>query len=276
MTDIRLKQVAIRLGQGDKHFAINDVDLHIQEGEFVVLVGPSGSGKSTVLRAIAGLEEISQGEIWLGDQRVDQIPPMQRGLAMVFQNYALYPNMTVAQNMGFALKLSGVSKSQINERIQNVAKMLKIEHLLQHKPKELSGGQRQRVAIGRAIVRQPKAFLFDEPLSNLDASLRNHMRIELLNLHRELGATMVYVTHDQIEAMTLADRIVLFSTNGLEQVGTPDTLFHRPHNRYVAEFIGSPKMNILPATCSDKDILFRTGEYFASVDCRKLRVKALI
>ncbi|OQK18613.1 hypothetical protein AU255_12605 [Methyloprofundus sedimenti] len=260
MANITLKNVGIELGSGDKAFAIHGISIDIAEGEFIVFVGPSGSGKSTVLRAIAGLESIAQGEIWIGDERVDQSPPTKRGLAMVFQNYALYPNMTVAENMGFALKLARVSRSQIKDQVYEAAALLRIEHLLTRKPKELSGGQRQRVAIGRAIVRHPKAFLFDEPLSNLDAGLRNHMRIELLNLHRKLDATMLYVTHDQVEAMTLADRIVLFSTNGVEQIGTPQALFNNPINRYVAEFIGTPKMNMLPAHMEKDAVVLSSGE----------------
>ncbi len=247
MSDIQLQDVHIRLGSGERVFNLKDVNINIRHGEFIVIVGGSGTGKSTLLRAIAGLEDIFSGQILIGDQRVDQLPPAKRGLAMVFQNYALYPHMTVAQNIGFSLRLAGVNKKAIEEQVEEAAMRLQIDHLLERKPSELSGGQRQRVAIGRCIVRNPQAFLFDEPLSNLDTGLRNHLRIELLQLHRQLGVTSLYVTHDQIEAMTLADRIVLLSTNGIEQIGTPEELFERPRNLYTAKFIGSPSINLLSA-----------------------------
>lgn len=246
MAKIELKKVGIRLGSGAQQFNLTDISLSIAHGEFVVFVGPSGSGKSTLLRAIAGLQEISAGEIWIGERRADTMSPSKRGIAMVFQNYALYPHMTVAENMGFALRLAGRARAEIAREVQSAAESLQIEHLLDRKPKALSGGQRQRVAIGRALVRDPDAFLLDEPLSNLDAGLRSHMRAELKSLHRRLGSTMVYVTHDQIEAMTLADRIVILSRSGLEQIGTPMELFRRPASRYVAEFVGTPKMNTWP------------------------------
>jgi len=245
MSDIRLEKVSIRLGQGSRTFTLTELDLHIKQGEFIVIVGGSGTGKSTLLRAVAGLEEISGGAIWLGDRRIDKLPPAQRGLAMVFQNYALYPNMTVAENIGFSLRLARRSRADIEAQVSKTAQRLQIDHLLARKPNELSGGQRQRVAIGRAIVRNPKAFLFDEPLSNLDTGLRNHLRVELLSLHRQLGVTSLYVTHDQVEAMTLADRIVLLNTTGVEQIGTLDELFESPRNIFVAKFIGTPTINLV-------------------------------
>ena len=248
MSHIRLQDVSIRLGKGDKSFCLGGVNIDIRRGEFVVIVGGSGTGKSTLLRAIAGLEDISGGQIWIGEQRVDTLPPAQRGLAMVFQNYALYPHMTVAENIGFSMKLAKLPRPRIAEAVMQAATRLRIEKLLERKPAELSGGQRQRVAIGRAIVRSPAAFLFDEPLSNLDTALRNHLRIELLMLHRQLGVTSLYVTHDQIEAMTLADRIVLLSPQGVEQIGTPEELFESPANLYAAKFIGTPTINLLPAS----------------------------
>lgn len=225
---------------------IKGVDLDIHDREFVVFVGPSGCGKSTLLRMIAGLEEISSGDLLIDGERVNDVPPDKRGLAMVFQTYALYPHMTVAENMAFSLRLAGMSKQQRFERARDVARILQLEPLLNRKPKELSGGQRQRVAIGRALVRNPKVFLFDEPLSNLDAALRVQMRLELASLHDTLQATMIYVTHDQVEAMTLADKIVVLNGGFVEQVGTPLELYHHPRNLFVAGFIGSPKMNFLP------------------------------
>ncbi len=224
---------------------LHGIDLDIKDGEFVVFVGPSGCGKSTLLRAIAGLEDITAGELYIGGKLCNDIPPSKRGIAMVFQSYALYPHMTVAENMAFGLKLAGLDKKQMKEAVDRAAKILRIEPLLQRKPKELSGGQRQRVAIGRAIVRKPEVFLFDEPLSNLDAALRVQMRIEITKLHRDLSSTMIYVTHDQIEAMTLADRIAVLSDGVIEQVGSPLELYHHPCNLFVAGFIGSPKMNFI-------------------------------
>jgi multiple sugar transport system ATP-binding protein len=247
MSDIRLEKVHIRLGKGERVFTLDDVNIDIKEGEFIVIVGGSGTGKSTLLRAIAGLENIHSGKIMIGDKRVDKLPPAKRGLAMVFQNYALYPHMTVAENIGFSLKLAGTGKEKIDNAVHTAAHRLQIDHLLERRPAELSGGQRQRVAIGRAIVRDPEAFLFDEPLSNLDTGLRNHLRIELLQLHRQLGVTSLYVTHDQIEAMTLADRILLLSTEGVEQIGTPEELFEFPENIFTAKFIGTPSINLLSA-----------------------------
>jgi multiple sugar transport system ATP-binding protein len=224
---------------------IKGVDLHIDNKEFIVFVGPSGCGKSTLLRLVAGLEDITSGKMMFDGEEVNDLPPAERGIAMVFQSYALYPHMSVYDNMAFGLKLAKVGQGGIEERVGQAAKILQIEHLLDRKPKQLSGGQRQRVAIGRAIVRDPKVFLFDEPLSNLDAALRVQMRIEIAKLHRELDATMIYVTHDQVEAMTLADRIVVLNSGRVEQYGSPLELYHHPQNLFVAGFIGSPKMNFL-------------------------------
>ncbi len=232
---------------------IRDVDLDIEPGEFCVFVGPSGCGKSTLLRMIAGLEEISAGTIAIGDRVVNAVDPAERGVAMVFQSYALYPHMTVEENMGFGLRMTGVAKDVIRERVRVAAGILQLEPFLKRKPKALSGGQRQRVAIGRAIVRDPQVFLFDEPLSNLDAELRVAMRLEIARLHQELDAsTMVYVTHDQTEAMTLADKIVVLRLGRVEQVGAPLALYDDPANRFVAGFIGSPRMNFLAATVAQK------------------------
>jgi len=224
---------------------LHGIDLDIGKGEFVVLVGPSGCGKSTLLRLISGLEEISGGELFLDGKRINDTTPSQRGMAMVFQSYALYPHMTVAQNMGFALRMAKAPKAEIDVRVNEVAQILQLEPLLERKPKQLSGGQRQRVAIGRALVRDPSVFLFDEPLSNLDAELRVQMRVEIARLHQKLKTTMIYVTHDQVEAMTLADRIVVMQNGYVEQVGTPLELYHQPANVFVAQFIGSPKMNLM-------------------------------
>ncbi len=225
---------------------IKGVDLEIADGEFMVFVGPSGCGKSTTLRMIAGLETVTAGDLHIGGNRANDLRPADRGAAMVFQSYALYPHMTVAENMGFALKMAGVSSAQRTEQVQHAAEVLRITDLLGRFPKELSGGQRQRVAIGRAIVRKPKVFLFDEPLSNLDAALRVNMRIELSRLHKELGTTMIYVTHDQVEAMTLGDRIAVFNRGVVEQLGPPMELYNRPANEFVATFIGAPRINLIP------------------------------
>jgi multiple sugar transport system ATP-binding protein len=244
MASVRLR--GIRKQYGDNP-VIKGVDLDIEDGQFVVFVGPSGCGKSTLLRMIAGLEDITAGTLELGGVVSNSVEPAQRGIAMVFQSYALYPHMTVAENMGFALKLAKVPKDEIAERVTRAAEILQIGHLLARKPKALSGGQRQRVAIGRAIVRKPEVFLFDEPLSNLDAALRAQTRVELARLHRELNATMIYVTHDQVEAMTLGQKIVVFNGGHIEQVGTPLELYERPANLFVASFLGSPRMNFLKA-----------------------------
>ncbi|NIZ09117.1 ABC transporter ATP-binding protein [Pseudooceanicola sp. HF7] len=229
---------------------IKGIDLEVQEGEFVVFVGPSGCGKSTLLRMIGGLEEISRGDLLIDGRKATSEAPSQRGLTMVFQSYALYPHMSVAENMGFSLKTAGAPKKEIDAKVNEAAEVLKLEALLDRRPKDLSGGQRQRVAIGRSIVRDPTAFLFDEPLSNLDAALRVEMRYEIAKLHQRLKKAMIYVTHDQVEAMTLADRIVVLDAGKIAQVGTPRELYERPANLFVAQFIGSPKMNVLPCTSS--------------------------
>ncbi len=227
---------------------LRDINLTVRDGEFMVFVGPSGCGKSTLLRTIAGLEDISGGTLTIGGQVVNDVPPAERGIAMVFQSYALYPHMDLYENMAFGLKLAKVPKVEIDSAVQQAAKILHIEHLLERKPKDLSGGQRQRVAIGRAIVRKPDVFLFDEPLSNLDSALRMSMRYEFAKLHEELKTTMIYVTHDQVEAMTLADRIVVLNAGRIEQIGAPLDLYEHPCNRFVAGFIGSPRMNFIEAT----------------------------
>ncbi|MFT7721879.1 MAG: sn-glycerol-3-phosphate ABC transporter ATP-binding protein UgpC [Roseateles sp.] len=245
MAELRLRGLRKRYAGGAE--VLKGIDLDIPDGEFTVFVGPSGCGKSTLLRLIAGLEDADAGEIHIGGRSVGALDPSARGVAMVFQSYALYPHMTVEQNMGFALKMAGQPRAAVRERVGQVAEVLRIGHLLQRKPRELSGGQRQRVAIGRAIVRRPAVFLFDEPLSNLDAALRVQMRIELARLHRELGTTMIYVTHDQVEAMTLGDRIAVFNAGCVEQVGSPLALFEQPASRFVAGFLGTPTMNFLPA-----------------------------
>ncbi|WP_233808569.1 ABC transporter ATP-binding protein [Paraburkholderia sp. HP33-1] len=245
MGELVLRNVSKTYGEGPQ--VIQGIDLHIPDGQFTVFVGPSGCGKSTMLRMIAGLESVTGGDIMIDGVRVNDLQPVDRGISMVFQSYALYPHMTVAENMGFSLKLSGKSKAEVREAVGRAAEILQITHLLERKPKALSGGQRQRVAIGRAIVRKPRVFLFDEPLSNLDAALRVQMRIELAKLHRELGTTMIYVTHDQVEAMTLGQQIVVFNKGRIEQTGAPLDLYERPANRFVGGFIGSPQMNMLAA-----------------------------
>jgi len=242
MANVTLKNIRKNY---DKTEVIHGVDLDINSGEFIVFVGPSGCGKSTLLRMIAGLEDITEGEISIGGEIVNKIIAAERGVAMVFQSYALYPHMTVFDNMAFALKQAKTPVDEIQRRVKEAAKILQIENLFERLPKQLSGGQRQRVAIGRAIVRDPKVFLFDEPLSNLDAALRVQTRIEIAKLHNQLTATMIYVTHDQVEAMTLADRIVVINQGIIEQVGTPVEIYNSPTNQFVAEFIGSPKMNMI-------------------------------
>ena len=243
MGSIRLENVEKWFGQLQ---VIKGIDLDISDGELVIFVGPSGCGKSTLLRMIAGLEETSRGQILLDGKDVTDKVPSERELSMVFQSYALYPHMTVGQNMGFALKTAGAPSSEINEKVAHAANILKLDDYLERRPKMLSGGQRQRVAIGRAIVREPKGFLFDEPLSNLDASLRVEMRFEIAKLHKRLNTTMIYVTHDQVEAMTLADKIVVLKDGQIMQAGAPRELYERPANLFVAQFIGSPKMNVIP------------------------------
>ncbi|MBC15745.1 MAG: glycerol-3-phosphate ABC transporter ATP-binding protein [Desulfovibrio sp.] len=250
MANVQLKKVIKRYGSVE---VVHGIDLEIQDNEFIVLVGPSGCGKSTVLRMVAGLEEISGGEIVIGDRVVNQESPKDRNVAMVFQNYALYPHMSVRENMGFSLKMSKWSKEDINAKVAEVAHILELEPYLDRKPSELSGGQRQRVAMGRAMVREPDVFLFDEPLSNLDAQLRTQMRMELRKMHMRLATTTIYVTHDQIEAMTLADRIVILKDGHIQQVGTPIDVFEDPNNVFVAQFIGNPPMNILEGVCHIQD-----------------------
>jgi|TARA_B100001093_G_scaffold147814_1_gene140531 multiple sugar transport system ATP-binding protein len=246
---------SIKLHAVEKWFddlqVIKGIDLEIMDGEFIILVGPSGCGKSTLLRMIGGLEDTSRGSIILDDADVTDQPPSKRGLSMVFQSYALYPHMTVRENMGFSLKVAGTQKEEIDNKVGEAAQILKLEQLLDRRPKDLSGGQRQRVAIGRSIVRAPTAFLFDEPLSNLDASLRVEMRVELASLHQTLKTTMVYVTHDQVEAMTLADRIVVLESGQVAQIGTPKQLYEQPANLFVAQFVGSPKMNIFKNSAAE-------------------------
>ncbi len=250
MADVKLTNVKKSFGAVD---VIKGVDLEINKGEFVVFVGPSGCGKSTLLRMISGLEDITSGELQIGGQVMNDVDPSQRGVAMVFQTYALYPHMTVRENMGFALRYAGVPKDEVKAKVDAAATILGLEPLMDRKPKALSGGQRQRVAIGRAIVRDPKVFLFDEPLSNLDAELRVHMRIEIARLHRKLGTTIVYVTHDQVEAMTLADKIVVLRSGLIEQVGAPLELYDNPANTFVAGFIGSPRMNFFEGRVAGGD-----------------------
>jgi multiple sugar transport system ATP-binding protein len=248
MAEVSLRHVYKRYPKGD---AVKDVNLEIKDGEFIVLVGPSGCGKSTTLRMIAGLEEISDGELFIGGKQVNHVPPRDRDIAMVFQSYALYPHMTVFDNMAFGLAVRGFDPAEIKRRVQEAAESLGLVEYLSRLPKELSGGQRQRVAMGRAIVRRPQVFLFDEPLSNLDANLRVRMRAEIAQLHKRLKATTVYVTHDQVEAMTLADRIVVMKAGIVQQVGAPLEVFAQPKNQFVASFLGSPPMNFLSGKVSD-------------------------
>ncbi len=244
MGNLTLKSVAKSFGTVD---VLKGIDLEVKDGEFVIFVGPSGCGKSTLLRTIAGLEDISSGEIVIDGREVSAVPPAKRGIAMVFQSYALYPHLTVKDNMGLGLKQAGTPKDEIEARVANASSLLSLGPYLERRPAELSGGQRQRVAIGRAIVREPTLFLFDEPLSNLDAALRVQTRLEIARLHRRLKATMIYVTHDQVEAMTLADKIVVLNAGRIEQVGSPMELYNRPANLFVAGFIGSPQMNFIDA-----------------------------
>ena len=251
MARVTLEGVRKEYRDGTVHVAVHGVDLEVQDGEFVVLVGPSGCGKSTTLRMIAGLESITAGRLRIGEREVNDLPPKDRDIAMVFQNYALYPHMSVYENMAFALTLRKLPKAEIDRRVRDAARILGLEAVLGRRPKQLSGGQRQRVAVGRAIVRQPQVFLFDEPLSNLDAKLRVQMRREIARLHRELGATMIYVTHDQVEAMTLGDRIVVLNAGHVQQIDTPLALYERPRNRFVAGFIGSPAMNFISGEIVD-------------------------
>jgi multiple sugar transport system ATP-binding protein len=257
MASISLRK--LRKTYGNALTVVHDIDLEIKDKEFIILVGPSGCGKSTTLRMIAGLEEISSGELYIGDTLVNDIAPKDRDIAMVFQNYALYPHMTVYKNMAFGLELRKAPKAEIDRKVKEAAKILDIEHLLNRKPKALSGGQRQRVALGRAMVRDPSVFLLDEPLSNLDAKLRTTMRSEISKLHKRLETTFIYVTHDQVEAMTMADRIVVMRDGHIQQVDTPQNLYDHPCNMFVAGFIGSPQMNMLPVTVKETD-----GRYVAA------------
>jgi len=274
MADLKLNKVIKRFGEVQ---TIHGVDLDIKHGEFVVFVGPSGCGKSTLLRMIAGLETISDGEVIIDGLTVNDVSPSDRGIAMVFQSYALYPHMTVKENMSFGLRLAKRPKEEIEQRVGEAARILKLEPLLDRLPKQLSGGQRQRVAIGRTIVRNPKVFLFDEPLSNLDAELRVQMRVEISKLHEQLGNTMVYVTHDQVEAMTMADKIVVLRDGRVEQVGAPLELYHNPVNQFVAGFIGSPRMNFLNAKVLKMDgikarLELTGGEQFSMTLDRPVKV----
>ena len=246
MASLSFRNIIKRYGHGPKaNQVIHGVNAEVKDGEFIVIVGPSGCGKSTLLRMVAGLEEISGGELRIGDRVVNNLEPAQRDIAMVFQNYALYPHMTNFENMAYGLKIAKVPKDEIQRRVDKAAKILELSHLLERKPRELSGGQRQRVAMGRAIVRQPQVFLFDEPLSNLDAKLRAQTRLEIQKLHRELGITSLFVTHDQVEAMTLAQRMIVMNAGNMEQFGTPEEVYHTPASTFVASFIGSPPMNLL-------------------------------
>ena len=249
MADISIRKVRKSYG---KQEVVHGVDLDVADGAFVVILGPSGCGKSTLLRMIAGLEEISQGEIRISDRVVNELEPRERGCAMVFQNYALYPHMTVAENIGYALKVAGMARAERREKVAAVARTVGLQEFLDRKPGQLSGGQRQRVAMARAMIREPEVFLFDEPLSNLDAALRVNMRVEIMQLHQQLDATMVYVTHDQVEAMTMADRIVVLNKGIIEQVGSPLDLYNKPNSVFVAGFIGSPKMNLISGAVAVK------------------------
>ena len=266
MSGVTLSNVIKKYGDVQ---VIHGIDLEIENGEFCVFVGPSGCGKSTLMRMVAGLEETTSGQITIGTRDVTRLDPSQRGVAMVFQTYALYPHMTVAENMGFGLRMNGVPKAEIANKVAEAARILKLEPLLERKPKALSGGQRQRVAIGRTIVRGPEVFLFDEPLSNLDAELRVDMRVEIASLHKQIGATMIYVTHDQVEAMTLADKIVVLRAGRIEQVGAPLDLYRDPDNRFVAGFIGSPAMNFLPGEVANGAVSIPALKEALELDVKK-------
>jgi multiple sugar transport system ATP-binding protein len=258
MADVSLRGISKSYGKVE---VLHDVGIEVKDGEFVVFVGPSGCGKSTLLRIIAGLEEISKGELYIGGRLVNEVPPADRGIAMVFQSYALYPHMTVYKNMAFGLKFAKTNKAETDRRVREAAEILQLTPYLERKPRDLSGGQRQRVAIGRAIVREPSVFLFDEPLSNLDAALRINTRIEIAKLHRSLKATTIYVTHDQVEAMTLATKIVVLNQGRVEQIGPPLELYHHPQNQFVAGFIGSPKMNFVKGQVLSVDARGLTVDY---------------
>jgi multiple sugar transport system ATP-binding protein len=269
MSSVKLERISRKFAsaatlQQQRFIGIDDISFEIPDGEFWVLVGPSGCGKSTLLRIIAGLETATSGHLYIGDRLVDRVPARQRDVAMVFQNYALYPHMTVAENLAFGMQMRGMDRSQIAQRITDVAKSLQIDTLLDRKPKQLSGGQQQRVALGRAIARSPQVFLLDEPLSNLDAGLRDDTRTELKQLHQQVGITTIYVTHDCVEAMTLADRIVVLDRGYIQQIGTPQEIYHHPANQMVATFIGTPPMNIMPATYQDRSWQIGTSQ----ISCR--------
>lgn len=257
-----LKLQAVTKSWDGKTQVIQPLTLDVADGEFIVMVGPSGCGKSTLLRMVAGLERVTSGDIWIDRQRVTEMEPKDRGIAMVFQNYALYPHMSVEENMAWGLKIRGMGKGHIEERVKEAARILELDGLLKRRPRELSGGQRQRVAMGRALVRDPKAFLFDEPLSNLDAKLRHKMRGEIRKIHQRMGRTTIYVTHDQTEAMTMADRIVVLNAGHIEQVGTPEELYRNPDNLFVAGFIGTPEINTLKGVIQHGEIVLNNGYRF--------------
>ncbi|MBE9011220.1 ABC transporter ATP-binding protein [Pseudanabaenaceae cyanobacterium LEGE 13415] len=263
MATVRLDRITRRFS---KSAAVEEITFEIPDGEFWVLVGPSGCGKSTILRTIAGLEMATSGSLFIGDRLMNQVPARQRDVAMVFQNYALYPHLSVAENIAFGLKMRQTEPKTIQERVESVARILEISHLLDRKPRQLSGGQQQRVALGRAIARQPQVFLLDEPLSNLDAQLRDGTRTELKQLHQQVGITTVYVTHDQVEAMTLADRIVVLDRGKIQQIGTPQQIYDRPINRMVATFLGSPPMNLMPATFTGSSVQIGNQSFPVSLD----------
>jgi multiple sugar transport system ATP-binding protein len=271
MATVSLRKLSKRFGNME---VVHDIDLDVTDREFIALVGPSGCGKSTTLRMIAGLEEISGGLIEIGGRVVNDLPPRSRNISMVFQSYALYPHMTVRENLGFSLKIAGAAKDEMDRRVAEASAILGLDQLLERRPSQLSGGQRQRVAMGRAIVRDPDVFLFDEPLSNLDAKLRTQMRTEIKKLHAKVRSTVIYVTHDQVEAMTLSDRIVIMRDGFIEQVGTPDEVFRRPATRFVAGFIGSPPMNLEEATVDDGRLIFASGEGLPLPAQLKARVEA--
>ncbi len=275
MAEVRLIEVTKIYDKGV--VGVKNATFTVKDGEFCVILGPSGCGKTTTLRLIAGLETITSGDIYIGDKKVNNVPPKDRDIAMVFQNYALYPHMNVYDNMAFGLKMRKIPKHEIHQRVLKAAKMLGIEALLDRKPKELSGGQRQRVALGRAIVREPKVFLFDEPLSNLDAKMRVKMRAELSRLHKELHATSIYVTHDQVEAMTLADKIVLINKGEIQQIADPLTMYHKPANRFVAGFIGSPPMNFFEGTLVEEDgaLYFKSEDFKVAIPENKAHLLKL-
>ncbi len=273
MANLAVRNLMKSYGQTE---VLHGINLDVADGEFVVLVGPSGCGKSTTLRMIAGLEEITAGEVMIGDRVVNNLEPKERDIAMVFQNYAIYPHMSVKKNIAFGLRTSKMSKPEKEARIQEVAEILDMQLLLDRKPNALSGGQRQRVAIGRAMVRDPAVFLFDEPLSNLDAQLRTQMRLEIKKLHQRVGNTIIFVTHDQVEAMTMADRIVIMKDGHIQQVGTPAEVYHQPTNAFVAQFIGAPSMNMLPGTLSGDGVQLQGGRSFKTNQTRETSLEVLV